>query len=353
MERAYLDICAGRTRGGFASAARAALSAAEFPYTAAMQARNWLYDRGFLASRPLPRPAVSIGNLTTGGTGKTPLVCWLAGAARAAGRTPAVLLRGYKAFNETSDERMLIAEAQPDVVVVADPDRLRGAIEALDQEPGIDLFILDDAMQHRRVARQADIVLINAIEPWGFGHVLPRGLLREPLTGLRRAHGVVVTHAGQVPPQRLEEIATTVLRLNPDAPLFGADHAITGLAAGRDGSVLPMTALANQKYFIACGIAHPESFASGLARHGRQCVGRWFFPDHHPFTPQDVMALRRQAAEAGAAAIVVTEKDWLKLAAAGAVGAADTPFWRAQLSIQFVEDHEQRLLDLILRRTAR
>jgi tetraacyldisaccharide 4'-kinase len=209
-------------------------------------------------------------------------------------------------------------------------------------------------MQHRRVAaRCGGGAGQMPCEPWGFGHVLPRGLLREPLAGLRRADAFVVTHAGQVTPAKLEEIATTIRRFNPVAPIFGADHVLTGLAPGREGAVLPMSALANQRYFIAAGIAQPESFAAALELHGKQCVGRRFFSDHHPFTPQDVMALRRQAAEAGATAIIVTEKDWTKLAFAGASGASDTPFWRAQLSIEFVEDHQKRLLELLLRRTAR
>jgi tetraacyldisaccharide 4'-kinase len=351
-EEFFLEMISGRRRGALAAAMRAALSAAEIPYRGLMRLRNGLYDRRMLPSHRLPRPAVSIGNLTTGGTGKTPLVCWLAAAAQAMGRKPAVLMRGYKSNQGSSDEQREIEQFVPGTVVIANPDRVRAAAMALEKSPEIDLFILDDAMQHRRAARDVEIVLISAVCPWGLGHVLPRGLLRESPAGLRRADAIVLTHAGEVGKQRLDEIQTTVRRYNSRSPLFLADHALVGLLSA-DEVEEPMTALADKPYLVACGIGDPESFAASLARHGGVCVGRRFFPDHHHFTDADVIGLRRAAAQASAAAIIVTEKDWMKIRHLPAAQEAAGILRRAKLSIRFDASGQAKLLELIWQRTAK
>jgi tetraacyldisaccharide 4'-kinase len=344
-ERFFLDVVSGRRRGAGSTALRLALAVASPPYAAATRLRNLLYDRGVLPSRSLPRPAVSVGNITVGGTGKTPLVCWLASALRAAGRKPAVLLRGYK----TADEEILIAQASPDTPVVADPDRRHGAQAALAKQADVDLFILDDAMQHRRVRRNFEIVLINAAQPWGYGSVLPRGLLREPIGGLCRADAVVFTHASEASLDQLVDVEATLRKHNRDAPIFLADHELTGIMAPKEE--LPMSALSDRPYFVAAGIGQPDSFLAALQAHGKKCVGHRVFADHHRFSNEDVASLRRQAA--GAAAIVVTEKDWTKLRNLSVIQDDGIPFWRAQLRIHFRNDGDKRLLDLVCRRTAK
>jgi tetraacyldisaccharide 4'-kinase len=306
----------------------------------------------FLPSAALPRATVSVGNLTTGGSGKTPLVCWMAAQTIAAGRTPAVLMRGYKSRHGKSDEQALIAQALPAMTVMADPDRRRGAAAALDADSRIDLFLLDDAMQHRSVRRNVEIVLVDAAQPWGWDHLLPRGLLREPVAGLKRAHAVVITRSGNASAAQLADIETTVQRHNVHAIVLSADHVMTSLLS-HDNADAPMSMLADLPYIAACGIAQPESFVAGLRRHGKTCVGHKFFPDHHPFTEQDISALRLLAREKGASAIIVTEKDWVKLAQLPAARDAGIPFLRAQLSIEFSHGDGRRLLDLVLQRTAR
>lgn len=342
-ERLYLDVISGRRRGVLAGAARAVLAIAEPFYAAATALRNLAYNRGIFPVRRLSKPTISVGNLTTGGTGKTPMVCWLAKVLRENDFNPAVLMRGYKSGDGMSDEGRLIAESVGKITVIADADRVRGAQSA---EPEIDLFILDDGMQHRRVGRDVDLVLVNATDPWGFGRLLPRGLLRESLDGLARADAVIVTHANEV---RAEELASidAVIRRHGDAPIFHANHAHDGFFT--DSGDLPMEALTDRPYFAACGIAQPEGFAAALLNYGKRCVGQHFFPDHHFFTENETAQLISQAATGGASAIVVTEKDWTKLSQLSAIKESKIPFWRVQLNMQFWNEDEKRLLELVLR----
>jgi tetraacyldisaccharide 4'-kinase len=235
---------------------------------------------------------------------------------------------------------------------VADPSRRRGAAAAVAANSRIDLFILDDAMQHRRVRREVEIVLVDAVQPWGWGHLLPRGLLREPISGLKRADAVIITRCGQATAAQLAEIEMTVQRHNARAMVLSADHVLTGLVSA-DGVVSPMSILAQTPYIAACGIAQPESFVADLRKHGDGCVGQKFYPDHHPFTEQDVSALIRLAGRSDAKAIIVTEKDWVKLRSLAPAGKSEIPFWRARLRFQFSDADGRRLLDLVLRRTDR
>jgi tetraacyldisaccharide 4'-kinase len=349
--REVIEIMSGKRRGIGPAATRAMLAVYEVPYRLATQLRNLLYDRRILPIYRLPSPAISVGNLTTGGTGKTPLVCWIAAALQNAGMKPAVLMRGYKSKEGQSDEAKLIADFVPGMPVIANPDRVRGAAAALEAQSETNIFILDDAMQHRRVARGMEIVLVSAVEPWGFGHLLPRGLLRESISGLKRAHAVIITHSSFASPQKLSEIESVIRRHNAAAPIFHADHVLTGLLAP-DNSEMPMSALADCNYFVACGIGQPDAFLVGLSKYGNQRVGLRIYGDHHSFSESDVSVIQREAAEAGAAAIVVTEKDWTKLADLPSVRQSRIPFWRARLSLAFSDGEGQQLLELIARRTA-
>jgi tetraacyldisaccharide 4'-kinase len=351
--RDFLDIISGRRNGPSASLTRAVLAAAEVPYSAAIAIRNRLYDRGILPISKLPQPTVSVGNLTTGGVGKTPLVAWLATALRGIGHKPAVLMRGYKSVGESSDEQVLLSEAVPGeaLPVIADPDRRRGAETALAKHPEIDVFLLDDAMQHRRVARDVEIVVISAVEPFGLGHILPRGLLRESLAGLKRAHAVVITHANEVMPEKLSDIETAIRRFNGSAPIFHADHRHLSLRS-RD-ETMSMEVLSQTPYFLACGIGQPESLLAQLQKAWPKCAGHHFFEDHHRFTRGEVEELVQQAASAGAGAIVVTEKDWVKLEPLALAAAHAVPIWRLRLEISFWSNDGQRLLELLSERLVR
>jgi tetraacyldisaccharide 4'-kinase len=322
----FRRVMDGTDRSAIASVLRGAAALVEPLYATSMRVRNRL-----IRGHPLGRPTISVGNITTGGTGKTPVVRWLAASLAAAGRKPAILLRGYKSIDGVSDEQVLLAVGLgPSIPLFANPDRRRGAAQAIALHPQIDLFILDDGMQHRSAARDFELVLIHAREPFGLGRVFPRGFLREPLSGLARADAFLVTHAGEVDAANLDKIEKTLHRYNPTAPIFRADHVIKGLEA-----------IQGKPFYAFCGIGSPESFFSQLAGRGN-CVGRRALADHHHYTSGDLADLNQAAQSAGAAALVTTEKDWAKLSRLPPT--AGVPIVCAELCIQFYADHEARLL---------
>ena len=339
----------GSSRDWRAAMLRAALRGCEPFYSTAVALRNRLFDAGIREVHRLSVPVVSIGNITTGGTGKTPMVGWLAEGLRRAGRRPAILSRGYRARGaEMGDEltmldRQLNQDTQTAIPVRANPDRVAAGRELLGEHPEVDFILLDDAFQHRRIARDLDIVLISAANPFGFDHILPRGLLREPLSGLRRAGAILITHADQRP-QDLQEIEDKIHRYAPAAPIYRAGHQQFGL---RENDLdHPMEELADRKYFLVGGIANPESFSRQLERYGRALGHRWF-PDHHAYTSDDLQSLEQAARTAGAQILVTTEKDWVKIEPLST--RLHLAIWRVQMRIAFVDDHEERLLGQVLR----
>jgi tetraacyldisaccharide 4'-kinase len=349
----------GEDRSARASLLRAALGAAEPIYAAAAAARNGLFDAGLRKTHRLPRPTVSVGNVTTGGTGKTPVIEWLARRLRESGRHVAVLSRGYKATqNRLGDEQLMLDRAlnAPDerrrVAIVANPDRVAGANEVLQLRPETDVFLLDDGFQHRRAGRDLDIVLVSAINPFGYGHVLPRGMLREPLRGLRRAGAIVITHADQVAEFEVESIERTIRGYNADAPVYRAVHAqaairSAGLAASAPADHSPVD-LRGKSWFAFCGIGDPATFLRQLERAGGRHAGHHWFGDHHRYVPEDPAALRREAAAAGADVMITTEKDWAKLSDLPAATAGEgPPIWRVGVEIRFRGDDERRLLQQV------
>ncbi|MCG8511455.1 MAG: tetraacyldisaccharide 4'-kinase, partial [Rhodospirillales bacterium] len=216
----------GEATGLLAAAARGGLALAEPVYRAVVSARNKRFDNGKRTIARLPRPVISVGNITTGGTGKTPMVIHLARLLHEAGHRPAVLLRGYKADPEhpqASDEAAELTAALDGIAYVeANPNRVESARRVLDNHPNADVFLLDDGFQHRQVHRDLDMVLIDAMCPFGHDHLLPRGLLREPMKNLARADAVVVTRADQVEPGKLKEIDQRIVAMHGKPPIAHA-----------------------------------------------------------------------------------------------------------------------------------
>ncbi|MCA1685652.1 MAG: tetraacyldisaccharide 4'-kinase, partial [Planctomycetia bacterium] len=206
-EAAFLRIVRGRTAGPLAGAARVGLRLASFGASLGVLLRNLGYDRGRLAVARAAVPVVSVGNLTLGGTGKTPMVEWVARWYRRRGVRVAILSRGYRRDGSggVNDEAMVLEENLPDVPHLQDPDRVKIAGVAV-EELGSELLVLDDGFQHRRLARDLDLVLLDALEPFGLGRLFPRGLLREPVRSLRRADLVVLTRADLVTADALRAI---------------------------------------------------------------------------------------------------------------------------------------------------
>jgi tetraacyldisaccharide 4'-kinase len=346
-EQYILRVMSGRKRGLGATALRAILSLGEPVYSAFVNRRNHRFDAGKNV-RKLPRPVVSVGNLTAGGTGKTPVVRWLTERLRAARRHPAILLRGYKSVQGVSDERRMLEASlnvpgQTPIVVHVNPDRFLGGSEVLREHPEVDVFVLDDGFQHRRLARDFDLVLINAAEPFGFGHLHPRGLLREPLTGLKRAHAAIITRVDEAPPAAIAEIERRIREHNSAVPIFHSCHAHVRLKSPE--GLLAIEALADRKVFAFCGIGDPESFFRQVKRRAGTLVGSRAFADHHAYRDLDLVDLSRAAETAGAEILVTTEKDWTKLNAL-TTGIA-LPLFRVEMAIQFREGDEEGLLKLL------
>lgn len=349
-EERYLKIISGESNGPGAVVARAVLALAEIPYRGLMAARNRLYDIGMLRSHDLGRPTISVGNITAGGTGKTPVVKWLASQMQASGRHPGILLRGYRKTDAgLSDEARLLADSLPGVGVIVNPDRIAGAGLTLSQNPATDLFILDDGMQHRRARRNMELVLIHAGSPFGFGHVHPRGLLREPLSGLCRADAIILTHASEVSPEAAGRLKEMIGRYT-NAPILHAEHVNTHLISTDSTAAAtrrPMEFLEQKRFVAFAGIGRPESLERTLGHRGNTLAAFERFPDHHAYTPGDLERLASLCQQHHAELLVTTEKDWVKVKAL-ALPADLPPILRLELAIAFWENEEQTLLSLIL-----
>jgi len=276
--------------------------------------KNALYDRRILKALEVPVPVVSVGNLTTGGTGKTPLVCLLAEAAQSAGRRPAILTRGYRrnaASGGEGDEVRLYRRLLPEVAVVVDADRVRGARAAV--RAGADLLLLDDGFQHRRLSRQVDLVLADARDPFSGGRLLPHGLLREPPGSLRRATALILTRAGRATPAELEAAKARALAEAPGLALLLEDHVPEGLFdhAGNPGP--PLERLSNLPVLAFSGIGDPNALCESLLALRADVRRAIDFGDHHEFAPEELERLREDAVRSGAELLVTTEKDLMRI----------------------------------------
>ena len=289
--------------GAAARAARVALTPFEVMYAAAMAARGALYDAGALAVHDPGIPAVSVGNLSVGGTGKTPVASWIARALHDRGARPAIVLRGYGA-----DEPLVHELLNPDVPVVVAADRVAGVTEA--RRRGADVAVLDDAFQHRRVRRDADIVLVSADRWSGRVRLLPAGPWREPLRALRRAALVVATRKA-VSAEAASRVLAVLERAAPGVPTAVALLAPASLRrVGDPGESLPLEAIAGRRVLAITAVGDPEAFRRQLEAAGGR-VDPAAFADHHAYGESDVERLAERAARAEIA--VCTLKDAVKL----------------------------------------
>ena len=296
MSRAefFRTLVRGERRGPLAFLARAALAGASVPYRAGVGWRNWRFDGGRGIARAAV-PVVSVGNLTMGGTGKTPCVEYVARLLSDDGHAVAILSRGYGAH----DEALVLEENLPDVPHLQGADRVALAMTAVEElERGV--LVLDDGFQHRKLYRDFDIVLVDATTPLWDERLFPRGMLREPASSLKRASVVLLTRC---------DVSTTAEQQRqwlrerfPALPVFRTVHEPHPLA------------LADGPTFAFCGLGNPEGFRRTLARIGRTPAEFRTFPDHHPYTRDDVNELQRWAATLPAhGSVLTTQKDWVKL----------------------------------------
>jgi tetraacyldisaccharide 4'-kinase len=262
--------------------------------------------------RRAARPVISVGNLTVGGTGKTPMVATLARLLKELGHEPVIVSRGYhSAPGQANEETREMERLCPGVPVVQNPDRWQ-AINDFTLHNACGAAVLDDGFQHRRLARDLDLVLIDATVPFGYGHVLPRGLLREPLSALRRADMIVITRTELVDAAAVAEIKRRLATLlRPGTPVLVARNRPTGLRMA-DGSARGLESLRGLPVAAACGIGNPDAFRQTLAQTGANVRRFDVFPDHHAYTADELAALLATSQAAGAKMLVTTGKDYVK-----------------------------------------
>jgi tetraacyldisaccharide 4'-kinase len=290
-------------------------------------ALEWLYRRGVLRSRAVGCPVISIGNLTVGGTGKTPAVELAVQTLKGLGHRPAVVSRGYRRRSrgvqvvadaasirlegqDAGDEPFLLARRLPGIPVVVGANRAE-AVKLTRDRFDITAIVLDDGFQHRTIEKDLEIVMARARRPWGNGRLLPAGPLREPLCALARADLVVAAGAASI--DGAAEVADTVDRYAPGTPLLAARYVPVECWDARRGQSVPLGQLARARLLAFAGIASPAGFQATLAELGVDVGATATFPDHHWYQERDLAGLEGRVAGAGLDGLVTTEKDWVRL----------------------------------------
>jgi tetraacyldisaccharide 4'-kinase len=312
------------------AAGRAALRAASFAYGAGVYGRRLLYDLKVLKRRKLPARVICIGNLTVGGTGKTPAVLLAAETLRRRGHDVAILSRGYGRaaprkevtvlidgrpanWRECGDEPWMIHQSLNGlgVPVLVCPDRAKAGEIAVEMY-GSRLLLLDDGFQHLKLHRDLDIVLVNARDPFGGRRLLPAGDLREPLSAIRRAQLVVITHADRVSAPELADLRAEIEALHPDAAVLEAAHKADHLLDVRSDSRLPLAHLKGRSVVALAGLGDPTAFETQLEGLGAVVAQRWRFPDHHPYSEQELHSVQNLR---GDLPVITTLKDFARFPA--------------------------------------
>jgi tetraacyldisaccharide 4'-kinase len=307
----FRDIVSRRRRGMLAGITRLALRFASIPYGWVVNSRNRGFDRAAGVDRARV-PVISIGNLTVGGTGKTPMVEWVCRHFRQQNLRVAILSRGYRAGADgRNDEALELELALPDVPHLQNPDRVASAAVAVD-ELASQLLVLDDGFQHRKLARDFDIVLLDATEPFGFDRLLPAGTLREPVAALRRAHAIVLSRADMLDDAGRAAVRRRAESLNPQAVWCEVEHRPAALLAAH-GDRESLDRLRGATVVAFCGIGNPAGFRHTLERLDCQVAAWREFPDHHDYHRDDVAALAELLRATGATLAICTRKDLVKL----------------------------------------
>jgi tetraacyldisaccharide 4'-kinase len=334
-------------RQGTGMALRLGAAVGERLYGLGASWRRALYDRGWLRPRRLPCPVLSIGNLTVGGTGKTPMTAYLAQRLQAAGCRVAILSRGYGGrasgsnvvsdgqqlllkYPAAGDEACLLAQKLPGIPVVTGSDRFQAGLLAREKfHP--DLFLLDDGFQHFQLYRDLDAVLLDAARPFGNGRLLPRGSLREPVATLRRPLVLILTRYES---GRHHSTWESVRAAFPAAAVIRSVFTVSRAHAYPGGQEIALADLSHLNLAAMAGLARPEVFAAGLEEVGIKLRHFMNFPDHHPYNTDELARAAAETRRRGADGLVTTAKDWVRLA----------DIWNFPLPL-FVVQQEVKLLD--------
>ncbi len=341
-EQFAIDVIMGRSEGTRAALLGVGLQGLAYVFSGLVQLRLWLYRKRILRDQPLGCLVLVVGNLTVGGTGKTPVVEMFAKALRDRGRKVAILSRGYKSkapplwqkwwfrlnhiaeppprvvsdgvkvwldSEVAGDEPYMLARNLPGVVVLVDKNRVKAGAYAIKQF-GCDTLILDDGYQYLPLKGRLNLLLIDKTNPFGNGFTLPRGILREPIKHLARASYVLLTKSKGV---RDTELEAMIHKFNPGVEIIECAHQPQYLQHIATGERLPLTALAGRKIGAFSGIAAPEGFEAFLREAGAHLATTRRFVDHHRFTPQDLVDVFAEAQAAGVELMITTEKDAVRL----------------------------------------
>lgn len=325
----YLErVISGERRDLFSAILRLKLLQISWICLGAVKLRRWLYSKGIPRTKHLPCKVISVGNVVVGGSGKTPAVMAIAGMLKAhTDLSVAVLSRGYRSkvrgpdvvsdgenvlLNpvEAGDEPYLLARSLPGVPVLIGRDRVQTGLMAI-RKWDCRVVILDDGFQYLRLARDIDIITIDATRPFGFDHVLPRGYLREPLSTLNRADLILLTRANQC--KNLSSVRDRLAEIAPSVPIFESIYEPCSLRSLDTHQEIGLDAIRGRNILATCGIANPLSFAETLRSLGPARVALLPFPDHHTYPRSSIETIEQRAAEPDVDIIVTTEKDAPKL----------------------------------------
>jgi len=374
IEQKWRTIVSGKRDDRQARIVRGVLSVAAGLFGLAIRARGWMYERGIIRRSWPGCLVISIGNITVGGTGKTPIVEIFARELTRGGRKVAIVSRGYKARSPSwrwrrrhrqlrsttrvvhdgeklllgarvsGDEPYMLAKNLENVVVIADHDRVRGSRYAISRF-GVDTIILDDGVQHIRLRRQIDIVLIDATCPFGYERLLPSGMLREPLTGLRRASHVIITKSKNTD---IQPIIDRVRKYNTHAEIIACYYEPVELIDVHTDERIPIEHIRECNIFVMTGIARPDGFVALLKEIGATVQRVYTYPDHHRFRRDEIEHVYKRARNWHADAIVITEKDAVRFSRRAGARTRQCPVWYLKVATK-IRSGEEDFTDCILR----
>ena len=332
-----LKIISGEQTGFVASVVRLALGCLTPLYRFALWFRNRQFDSGSRKVESVSAKVISVGNITTGGTGKTPMVIWICELLQRHQIKVGIVSRGYGAAEtgKPNDEALELKSRLTAVPHVQNPDRVAAANRCI-KEHSVDTIVLDDGFQHRRLGRDLDIVLIDASNPFGYGRLLPRGLLREPLAALQLADFVVITRCDRVDQNSIENIRSRIGQA-ADVSVALSKTAATGLIQF-GGQEVGLESLRTDNWFAFSAIGNPLSFENSLKDLGCKFRGAHRYRDHHRFDREELMKLAQLARDSGADRLICTHKDLVKIAG-DAID--EMPVYALKIELEFLEGESE------------